>query len=481
MPVLFAMIQAIPMNRLLLTALAVLLAVPPLPSSAAETNARIPTSREGVTLTFAPVVKKTAPSVVNIYTRKVIRSQTPALFDDPFFRQFFGQGFGGFPRERVEKSLGSGVIVKSSGVVITNNHVAGDADQITVVLADKREFDAKLIGKDERSDIAVLQLQGVTEPLPAIDLADSDDVEVGDMVLAIGNPFGVGQTVTFGIVSGLARTTVGVSDFRSFIQTDAAINPGNSGGALITSDGRLIGINTAIYSQSGGNIGIGFAIPANMVRTVLASILKEGHAVRAWFGASGKTVTADLAKNLGLARPMGVIIDHVVPGSPAAKAGLAVGDVVRSVNGREVQDMEELRYMIASLPVGGKAVVVALRNGQDRNIDLPLSAPPDTPARKKTQLAGREPFAGATVENFNPAVADELGKDYQEPGVIIVDVQPGSVAANVGLQPGDVVCTVNEKSIKSVDDLTKIVDVPQATWLCVINRNGRAYEFRVPA
>jgi Do/DeqQ family serine protease len=437
----------------------------------------VPASREQVTLTFAPVVKRAAPAVVNIYTRKVVQTQRPALFNDPFFRQFFGDG--GLPREQVQNSLGSGVIVRSTGVVITNAHVAGDADEIRVVLSDRREFPAKLVGKDERSDLAVLQLQGLNESLPALDLSESDTLEVGDLVLAIGNPFGVGQTVTSGIVSALARTTVGVTDFRSFIQTDAAINPGNSGGALITSDGRLIGINTAIYSGSGGSIGIGFAIPSNMVSSVLASILKEGRAVRAWLGASGKSITADLAKSLSLPRPSGVIVDHVISGSPAGRAGLAVGDIVRSVNGHEVNDIQELRYLFATMAVGGKAQVDISRNGTPRTISLALEAPPDTPTRNVTQLLGRQPFGGAHVANFNPALAEEMSLEFVEGGVIVLSVAPGTAASNIGIRTGDQVLSVNDIAIKTVEDLVRATAQPQPVWTVAILRDGQAYQFRV--
>jgi serine protease Do len=466
-------------RAIFVTLLSVLFALPAAAQTAAPAPERtVPVTRQQVTLSFAPVVKKAIPAVVNIYTRKVIQNPTP-MFADPLFRQFFGDAFGAIPRERVQNSLGSGVIVRSSGVVITNNHVAGDADQITVVLSDRREFEAKLVGKDERSDLAVLQLQDLHEALPALDLVDSDDVEVGDLVLAIGNPFGVGQTVTSGIVSALARTSIGVADFRSFIQTDAAVNPGNSGGALITSDGRLIGINTAIYSGNGGNIGIGFAIPSNMARTVLTGILKEGKVVRAWVGASGKTITAELAKSLSLARPGGVIIDRVTSGSPAASAGISVGDVVRSVNGHEVQDAEELRYMIASLPVGGKANIGVLHDGHDRTAAMPLQAPPDLPARKTTQMTGREPFNGTTIVNYNPAVADELGKDYQGPGVMVIDVRPGSIAANLGVRPGDLVSSINGKTATSVDDVVRLTAQPAPQWDLVIGRNGQSLQFSV--
>ncbi len=437
----------------------------------------VPSNREQVTLTFAPVVKKAAPAVVNIYTRKVVQSRAPAM--DPFFERFFGQG-NPFARERVQNSLGSGVIVRASGVVITNSHVAGDADEINVVLSDRREFPAKLVGKDERSDLAVLQLQGVTEDLPVLEFAESDQLEVGDLVLAIGNPFGVGQTVTSGIVSALARTSVGVTDFRSFIQTDAAINPGNSGGALITSDGRLVGINTVIYSSNGGSVGIGFAIPSNMVGNVLAGILQEGRAVRAWLGASGKSITADLAKSLGLARPSGVVIDRVIAASPAGRAGLGVGDIVKAVNGREVNDAEELRYLFATLRVGGKVTLETSRKGGTRTVTVALEPAPDIPARKATQMAGRQPFAGATTANFNPALAEELGIDFDEGGVIITQILPNTPAAALGMQIGDRVVSVNDAAIKSVDDLVRAVSAPVPAWAVSIARGGQLYQMRIP-
>jgi serine protease Do len=449
-----------------------------LPAVAQERAA--PVTRQQVTLSFAPVVKQAAPAVVNIYTRRVIQQRVNPMFDDPFFRQFFGgDGLGGLSRERVQSSLGSGVIVKSTGVVITNNHVAGGADQIKVVLNDKREFDAKVVGVDERADVAVLQLQGVTEPLPTLELANSDQVEVGDMVLAIGNPFGVGQTVTSGIVSALARTTVQVSDYRSFIQTDAAINPGNSGGALITSDGRLIGINTAIYSGSGGSIGIGFAIPSNMVRAILPSILKQGHAVHAWFGATGKTVTAELAKNLGLARPQGVAITRVAPGSPAARAGLKTGDVVRKVAGHSVDDADELRYMIATQAVGGQVDLDVNHDGTEQTLHLPLEAPPEKPPRQTTLLQGQQPLSGATVANLNPALADEMGAQYDEAAVMITKVAGNGIAARVGAQPGDIVLDINGTAIKSVNQLVDLLRQPVQGWTITLNRGGQTLQFSV--
>lgn len=463
------------MQNLAALALTGLLALAP---AAKAAEAVVPTSRQQVALTFAPVVKRASPAVVNVYTKRVLKQQASPLFNDPFFRQFFGEQFAG-PRERVESSLGSGVIVRGNGVVITNNHVVGEADEITVILNDRREFEAKVVGKDPRSDLAVLQLQNLGDPLPALDLGDSDELEVGDMVLAIGNPFGVGQTVTSGIISALARTTVGITDFRSFIQTDAAVNPGNSGGALITSDGRLVGINTAIYSRDGGSNGIGFAIPSNMVKTVVTSILKDGKAVRAWLGASGKTITADLAKSLSLPRPMGVLIERVTAASPAARGGLQPGDIVRSVNGREVQDLEELRYMIATLPVGGTAQLGLQRDNKEQAIQISLQAPPNTPARQETVLSGQQPFSGATVANLNPALAEELGREYEEPGVIVLNLSGNSIAARLGLRPGDMILGVNETAVKSVADLQRGLGGSVKGWAVTLNRDGQTLKFQV--
>ena len=294
-----------------------------LPAAAQDTTREVPDSRAEVMLSFAPVVKKAAPAVVNVLTKKKVTQQRPlsSLLDDPFFRRFFGDGFGDQKRrERDQSSLGSGVIVGAEGLIVTNEHVIKGASEIKVVLADRREFEAEVVLTDERTDLAVLLVDPGGAELPILEMRDSDDVEVGDLVLAVGNPFGVGQTVTSGIVSALARTQVGITDFSFFIQTDAAINPGNSGGALVTMDGRLIGINTAIYSRSGGSVGIGFAIPANMVRTVVESA-RSGHAlVRAWAGIAGQDLTSELAEGLRLDRPGGVVISDVYEGGPADRA-----------------------------------------------------------------------------------------------------------------------------------------------------------------
>ncbi|HKF70352.1 MAG TPA: trypsin-like peptidase domain-containing protein, partial [Stellaceae bacterium] len=291
-----------------------------------------PRSREAIRLSFAPIVKQAAPAVVNVFSRRVVRTSASPFADDPFFRRFFGNRSPfGLPQERVQNSLGSGVIIDPDGLIVTNHHVIQEAQEITVVLSDRREFEAKVLRSDERTDLAVLKIDQKGERLPTLELGDSDALQVGDLVLAIGNPFGVGQTVTSGIVSGLARTAIGISDFRSFIQTDAAINPGNSGGALVDVDGKLVGINTAIYSRSGGSIGIGFAIPTSMVRAVVEGAKTGKLIARAWLGATGQPVTAEIAQAAGLDRPRGALVKEVVAESPAAQAGIRPGDVIVAI------------------------------------------------------------------------------------------------------------------------------------------------------
>ncbi|HEY1720229.1 MAG TPA: DegQ family serine endoprotease [Magnetospirillaceae bacterium] len=440
-----------------------------LPVQAADA---VPQSREQITLTFAPLVKKAAPAVVNIYTRRTVKTRMPPIFADPIFRQFFGEQMG-VPRERVERSLGSGVIVRPDGVVVTNNHVVKDSDEITVVLADRREYEAKVLGTDERTDLAVLKINAGSAPLPTLPLADSDALEVGDVVLAIGDPFGVGQTVTMGIVSALARTAVGASDYRFFIQTDAAINPGNSGGALIDMAGRVVGINSAIFSQSGGSIGIGFAIPANMVKVVLASITSGGKLVRPWLGASGQAVTADMFQSLKLDRPVGVLVNAVRQDSPAQQAGIAVGDVITAVDGHEVDDPEAMRYRIATKPVDAVIKLTLIRAGQPVNVQATLTAPPDVPPRQITEIKGQVPFAGATVANLNPALQEELDIPGNEHGVIVTAVKPEGIAARMGIQPGDRVVRINDEAIKSVDEMMHAVNADREQWQLAINRNGQ--------
>ena len=450
---------------------------------AAAADARVPASRAEISLSFAPLAKAAAPAVVNIYTTRRVRARRAgSLFDDPFFRRFFGgvHPFGAAPRERVHNSLGSGVIVRPDGLVVTNDHVIENADEIRVVLADRREYRAEVVVRDSRTDLAVLRVAAAGERLPHLELRDSDTLEVGDIVLAVGNPFGVGQTVTSGIVSALARPADGVSDFSFFIQTDAAINPGNSGGALISGDGRLAGINTAIYSRAGGSNGIGFAIPSNMVATVIRAAVAGGKVVRPWLGVGGQSVDRELAKGLGRSRAVGVLINRLHEGGPAQRAGLRVGDVVLSVNGREIADANALKFRIATLGTGGTARLEILRRGQHKTLHVSLVPPPEEPPRNVTLLGGRNPFAGAEVANLSPALAEELSLDTARAGVIVLGVADGSPAARVGFERRDIVVGVNGRRIGRVRDLGRVLERPAGKWRIEIERGTRRLSVVIP-
>ena len=327
--------------------------------------------------------------------------------------------------------------------------------------------------RDERTDLAVLRIRSGAAKLPFLKLRDSDTLEVGDLVLAIGNPFGVGQTVTSGIVSALARTARGVSDFGFFIQTDAAINPGNSGGALVALDGGLIGINTAIYSRGGGSNGIGFAIPSNMVATVIGSALKGGAVVRPWIGARGQTVDADIARSLGLTTPSGVLINSVHPTGPASDAGLKIGDVIVSIGGKEVPDANSLRFRIATRSVGGEARIGAIRNGSLIEMRVRLIAAPEDPPRDLSLITGENPYAGAEVANLSPALTEELALDSEATGVIVLRLKRGSPADRIGLEPGDTLVRLNGQKIESVFFLEKLLTRDYSAWRIEISRSGR--------
>jgi len=442
----------------------------PLASHAAPAQAQtVPQSMAQVQMTFAPVVKRVAPAVVNVYTRSVVQAPVNPFFSDPFFRQFFGSG-GGLSRERVQQSLGSGVIVRSDGTILTNNHVVQGGTDIVVALSDKREFKAKVVVADPRTDLAVLKIDAHGENLPTLAFADSDKVQVGDLVLAVGDPFGVGQTVTMGIVSALARTQVSASDYQFFIQTDAAINPGNSGGALVTTDGRLAGINTSIVSNSGGSVGIGFAIPSNMVRRILEGS-GSGGVKLAWFGADGQAVTSEIARSIGLSRPGGVLLKSVYPGGPAAQAGLKTGDVVLAVDGVGVDDMQGLNYRIATHKAGDAPTMRVSTNGQQRDLPVKLSLPPETP-RQATTIGGRNPLTGARVENLSPAAALDLQLEPTTTGVAIV--APGrSIAANQGFAAGDIIRSINGTAVHNVGELNRALGQANGHWDMVIDRGGR--------
>src|SRR6202051_1672719 len=373
--------------------------------NAAGQERRVPASPAEVKLSYAPIVQRVQPAVVNVYAAKMVQNRNP-LLDDPIFRRFFG--VPGQQPEQMTRSLGSGVMVDPSCLVVTNVHVIEGADEVKVSLSDKREFEAEIILKDPRSDLAVLRLKGAREQFPTLDFANSDELMVGDVVLAIGNPFGVGQTVTHGIISALARTQVGITDYQFFIQTDAAINPGNSGGALVDITGKLAGINTAIFSRSGGSQGIGFAIPANMVRVVVASAKSGGTAVkRPWLGARLQAGAPEIAETLGLRLPSGALVANVVGNSPAARAGMKSSDLIVAIDGQAVDDPNAFDYRFATRRLGGSAQVDVQRAGKTVKLTVPLETAPDT-GRDEIVLTTRSPFQGAKVANISPAVGDEL-------------------------------------------------------------------------
>jgi len=432
------------------------------------TPRRMPTSATEVKLSFAPVVEQAAPAVVNIYTSRVVNRST----GDPFFDRFFGVG----PQK--QNSLGSGVIVSRDGVIVTNNHVIEGMTEIKAVLSDRREFTAKVLLTDPQSDLAVLRI-AAGEPLPFLEFANSDAAEVGDIVLAIGNPFGVGQTVTNGIVSALARTAVSISDYQFFIQTDAAINPGNSGGALIDSDGKLLGVNTAIYSRSGGSNGIGFAIPSRLVQQVIASALRGGGLSRPWVGATTETVTSDLAKALKLDRPIGAIVGDVYENGPLAKAGVKQGDIVVEIGGQPVFDAETLRYRVGVQNAGEKAPIVFLRNGQRLTAEMVFDLPPDAPAKDERTLNGQHPFNGVTLANLSPRFAEEIGLNPLLGGVVVTEVAQGSYAWRSRLRRGFRVLSVNRVRVNSVADLQREIAKPATVWEIEVDRGDRTVVWRV--
>ena len=442
-------------------------------SDAVAQERRVPASPNEVRLSYAPIVQRVATAVVNVYAGRQVTNRNP-LLEDPIFRRFFGMpGMPGAPGGQMQQSLGSGVLVDAGGLVVTNNHVIEGATEVKVSLADKREFEAEIVLKDSRSDLAVLRLKAQSERFPAIDFADSDALQVGDLVLAIGNPFAVGQTVTHGIVSAVARTQIGITDYQFFIQTDAAINPGNSGGALVDMSGKLVGINTAIFSRSGGSQGIGFAIPANMVRVVVASARNGGSTVkRPWLGARLQAVTPEIAESLNLKRPSGALVASVTSPSPAARAGLKTGDLIVAVDGQAVDDPSAFDYRFATKPLGGSTKVAFMRGGREQTVSVALETAPETP-RDEIIIQSRSPFQGAKVSNLSPALAEELRLDPSSEGVIIVDIGNGSAAQSLGFQPGDIVLAVNNQKITKTRELERATVQPSRLWRVTIKRGGQ--------
>jgi Do/DeqQ family serine protease len=428
---------------------------------------KVPLDAVGLKSSFAPVVQKVAPAVVNVYAKSITRQQV-----DPFWSLFTGRE----PQNRVQESLGSGVMVRKDGIVVTNNHVVEGAQSFMIVLNDRREYPAKVLLTDPRTDLAVLKIQAPSETFTTIDLDDGHDQQVGDLVLAIGNPFGVGQTVTNGIISALNRTDVGSGE-GAYIQTDAAINPGNSGGALVDMNGQLIGINSFILSRSGSSAGVGFAIPSQMVRRVVDSALGGSSTVkRPWLGAHGEAVTSDIAKSLGLSRPEGVLITDVYPNSAADRAGLKQGDVVVAVDNERVNDNAGLMYQITLLKLGTTARLNVMRSGKSVNLTLRAEAPASSPARDERVLKGENPLSGAHVVNLSPALAEEIGIDpFSAPkGVMVYSIESAqSYAASVGLRPGDIIKSINGTDITTTALLEAKVKEGARRWQVSIIRNGQ--------
>ena len=430
-------------------------------------GATVPAVVEGQPVpTLAPLIKRVAPAVVNVATRKVLSAPENPLLAEPFFRRFFG--LPPAPRQRQVRAVGSGVIIDAEkGYVLTNNHVVANADEVRVTLRDQRHFKAKVVGADPQTDIALLQIPA--EHLTALPLGDSDKLEVGDFVVAIGNPFGIGQTVTSGIVSALRRSGLGIEGFENFIQTDASINPGNSGGALVTLRGKLIGINTAIIGPAGGNVGIGFAIPINMAREVVAHLIRYGKVRRGLLGVQLQNVTPDIAEALGLPESKGALIAGVMRGSPADEAGIEPGDVVVAVNGKAVRDAAELRNTVGLMRVGEKVTLAVLRDGKRLTIEATIGKP-----REETVL-GKGPAQRLGGATFAP-VQESPNLAGRIEGVWVKDVEPGSPARQIGLRPGDVIVAVNRERVRSLDDFKQAVNATRgALALRIVRGNAQLF------
>lgn len=445
---------------------------------AQEPIVTVPQSDGQVKLSFAPLVKKVAPAVVNIYTRRSLAKAYRAPFmDDPFFGQLFNHEFFGGIRKQLESALGSGVIVSEDGLIVTNAHVVQHAEEIIIAMSDGTEYDARIVLADEASDLALLRVNRNDVSLPFVKLKPSASLEVGDLVLAIGNPFGVGQTVTSGIVSAQGRSTLDINDYNFFIQTDAAINPGNSGGALVSMDGGVVGINTAIYSRSGGSLGIGFAIPSEMVASVIAAELSGQKGVkgivRPWFGVESQNVTKEIAEAFGLKQAGGALISELHSASPLKKAGAEVGDIITSVNKSRVKSAAELKFRLATVLIGQSAKVEITRKGKPVIITLTAVAPPNIPPRNEIVLQGQHPLNGFVVANLNPAVSVELGLKGEESGVVIIRT-PQNFGFFRVLEAGDILLDVNGRKIEDPRDVEiGMKNSNPRTATLTIRRNGR--------
>ena len=435
-----------------------------------QAQTQVPTSQAQISLSFAPLVKQAAPAVVNIYAKRIVQSRVSPFASDPFFRDFFGDM--GRAQPRVQNSLGSGVILSSDGYLVSNYHVVGGASDIRVVLNDRREFSAEVLLGDQASDLAILRLKDA-EDAPFLPLRESETVEVGELTLAIGNPFGVGQTVSSGIISGLARSGAVTGNERGyFIQTDAPINPGNSGGALIGMDGALIGVNTAIVTRSGGSNGIGFAIPAALVAQFVSQARAgETRFMRPWAGMGGQTVDADLANSLGLQQPGGMAITQVQDGSPFANVGLGVSDVIIAANGRAVNSPSEMLYYMTVAGIGAEITVTAVRDGVQEDYTVAMIGPPELPPREEQTLGARDVLEGLTIANVNPAVLAQYQLPILPSGVVVLNTGP--IAPRIGLQKGDLLREIDGQDINAPEDAVRALRNARRSVSIVVERGGQ--------
>jgi serine protease Do len=445
------------------------------------------------TTSFAPVVKQVSPSVVKVFTTTKPKTISPRFVPpDDFFRRFFGfgdefDGANGMPPGRGfrvprQHGLGSGVIVTKDGYILTNNHVVENADDIRVALNDGRELSAKAVGGDPKTDIAVLKVEG--EDLPYLTLADSDKLEVGDLVLAIGNPFGIGQTVTMGMVSAKGRTLLtadpGRDRYEDFIQTDAAINPGNSGGALVDAEGRLVGINTAILSETGGNMGIGFAVPVNLARFAMESIIKEGRVIRGYMGVSIQDVSDALAKEFKLKGSQGALVGDVTPKGPAERAGLRSGDVIVEFNGKPVEDSRTLKLQVAQVAPGTEASVKVIRDGDQKTVEVTLEEYPDRAIAARSSRSNKDfadPLDGVSVADVDRTVRSQIDLPPNVRGAVVVRIDPDSPSYEAGLREGDVIQEINRQPVRNADDAVRLSENVKndAVLLKVWSRGGSHY------
>jgi len=447
---------------------------------------RVPSQIIETSKAFSEIANSVSPVVANISTTKVVKRETPSFFDDPFFN-FFGPSHDfGSPKKWKEQSLGSGVIVSSDGYIITNNHVIEQAEEIKVTLYDKKSFKGKIVGADPKTDIAVIKINAGN--LPTAAWADSDKLQVGEFVLAIGNPFGLSHTVTMGIISAMGRASVGITDYEDFIQTDAAINPGNSGGPLVNIKGEIIGINTAIFSKTGGYQGIGFSVPSNLVRSVMEDLIKYGKKTRGWLGVSIQRLTPELAEKFGIKDSDGALVGDVVKGSPAEKAGIIRGDIVLEYNGKKVKDADSLRNTVAQSKTGSQVNLKILRKGKEYNQTATIAEYPKEPGEAKIESVPEdarrgEALAGLEVVELTKEIAQQLGLNRDEKGVVILKVETGSAADEAKLRKGDVIQEIDTKKVATINDFNKIASTikPGATVLLFINRGGQKFYMAIRA